>query len=211
MEDWKMQISYSAWYRPLDKIYYADLFDGRLEKYGIHELVPPDCREGERYLDDGRNYVVVYVQNDGSVEFKQHGALNLVGKIFRAVSAEFKTRIVSEHQHEFWGFETQEEWEACIEERSREDEDKFYGDLLKYLRGEAHDIRPGTVGECKAEIAKNLVNDDPTLMTLENKRKLLSNIEAIYSRDHAITVTLNEQDIAAVQMIATDEDDLPFA
>jgi hypothetical protein len=99
-----------------------------------------------------------------------------------------------------------------LQERlAKEDNEKFHAELLKYLRGEPNDIRPGTVGMQWAEKAKILVENDPTLLLPENKDKLLNEARSIYDRDHAVTVTLSPEDIARVKMIATHEDDLPEA
>ena len=83
----------------------------------------------------------------------------------------FDTYIVSEHQPQYWGFETQEEWDAA-EKRSREFEKEFYVQIMKYLRGQPNDIRPGTIGMIKAGIAKKLVEEDPVLLAPKNKDRL---------------------------------------
>ena len=110
-----------------------------------------------------------------------------------AISDEFDVDIVSEYEPQFWGFDTQEEWDARMEEMSRESEDRFHLELLKYLRGEPNDIRPGTVGMINAEIAKKLVENDPALVLPINKDKLRNEIKS------------------RVRMLSTDEDDLPCA
>jgi hypothetical protein len=62
-----------------------------------------------------------------------------------------------------------------------------------------------------AEIAKNLVDKDPELTSPERKRELLDKVDKTWQRDHCITVTLDEKQLAGVQMMATHEDDLPQA
>ena len=71
-------------------------------------------------------------------------------EIFHAIAEAFDTDIVTEHQPEFWGFDTQEEWDAHEKRIHEEYERKFYAELLKHLRGEPSDIRPGTIGMKKA-------------------------------------------------------------
>ena len=66
-------------------------------------------------------------------------------------------------------------------------------------------------GCCKAEIARTLVEKDPSLLLSVNKDKLRNEIRSIYDREHAVTVTLSPQDMALVRMFSTDEDDLPRA
>jgi hypothetical protein len=83
--------------------------------------------------------------------------------------------------------------------------------VCAYIRGEPNDIRPGTIGEIKAKIAKTLVVSDATLVQPENKDRLLAEIEAIYERDHAVIITLGPEDVALAKMLITHEDDLPKA
>ena len=94
---------------------------------------------------------------------------------------------------------------------SQKAEEEFHIELLKYLRGEPNDIRPGTIGMCQAEIARTLVEKDPSLLLSVNKDKLRNEIQSIYGREHAVTVTLSPQDMALVRMLSTHEDDLPRA
>lgn len=98
-----------------------------------------------------------------------------------------------------------------MEKMSKEAEEKFHIELLKYLRGEPNDIGPGTIGMLEAEIAKTLVEKDPSLLLPINKDKLRNELRSIYDREHAVTVTLDEKDLALVRMLSTDEDDLPRA
>jgi len=98
-----------------------------------------------------------------------------------------------------------------MEKMSKEAEEKFHVELLKYLRGEPNDIGPGTIGMLEAEIAKTLVEKDPSLLLPINKDKLRSEVKSIYDREHAVKVTLGPKDLALVRMLSTDEDDLPRA
>jgi len=43
-----------------------------------------------------------------------------------------------------------------------------------------------------------------------NKEKLLSEIDVIYDREHAIRITLTPEQVAAATVSVTHEDDLPF-
>jgi hypothetical protein len=116
----------STRYRPLKKIAASQLFDGRLEEFGIREHVQPgettetitcltngrNYRWTIRYLFDGRNYLSVYIDDDGFVfDFIRWGG-NDPDNILKAVSLIFDTRIASEHEPQYWGFDTQEEWNA---------------------------------------------------------------------------------------------------
>jgi hypothetical protein len=136
----------------------------------------------------------------------------LPAEILGAIAEAFDTDIVSEHEPQFWGFETQEEWDAWMDQISNEDTESFYLEVLKYVRGESHDIGPTTVGMIWAQIAKEIVEKDPTLLLLENKDKLLSEIDRIYYHgEHTVTVTLSPEDIAAADLSVAHEDDVPRA
>src|SRR6516162_142624 len=199
-------------YRLLRKVRSCDLFDGRLEEFGVGEHVKPDeTTKKSRCLTDGRNYVWVDIDDDGFVDCISRYGWNAPGKILNAVADIFDTDIVSEYEPQFWGFDTQEEWDACMEKMSKEAEEKFHVELLKYLRGEPNDIGPGTIGMLEAEIAKTLVEKDPSLLLPINKDKLRSEVKSIYDREHAVKVTLGPKDLALVRMLSTDEDDLPRA
>lgn len=168
-----------------------------------------------RFLTDGRNFIWVHVNDDGFVSaFSRHGD-NAPYKILDAVADAFDTDIVSEYWPQFWGFDTQEEWDAWRMEDSRkadeENKEKFYIEVLKFLRGEPNVMAPGTIWMCKAEIAKTLVDKDPSFLLPGNKDKLRNEIRSIFEREYGLKVTLDPQEIALADMIATHEDDLPRA
>jgi hypothetical protein len=153
----------------------------------------------------------VYIRDDGLIgDVTRYGA-NAPGKILNALATVFHTDIVSEHEPQYWGFDTQEEWDAWMNEISQKHEEEFHVELLKYVHGEPNDIRPGTIGMIQAEIARTLVEKDASLILLANKGKLLDEVRSIYNKKHAVTVTLSPQDIALAQMVSTHEDDLPSA
>ena len=79
------------------------------------------------------------------------------------------------------------------------------------MAGERNGIRPGTIGEGEALIAKKLVAEDPGLVAPERRAELMEMVRTIYDRDHAVRVTLSDKDLALVSMLATHEDDLPQA
>jgi len=200
-------------YRPLEKVRACDLFDGRLEAFGVREEIVLDgTTEGTRCLTDGRNYLWVYINDNGQVGcLTRYASSGAPGKILNAIAEACDTDIVSEYQPQFWGFDTQAEWDAAMEQMSREADENFHAELLKYLRGEPNEIRPGTIGMIQAEIAKRLVENEPELLLPENKEKLRSEIDAVYDREHAVRVTLTPEEIAATAMSVTHEDDLPSA
>jgi hypothetical protein len=51
----------------------------------------------------------------------------------------------------------------------------------------------------------------PSLLLLENKDRLLAEMESIYDRHHRVKITLTPEQIALAKMSVTHEDDLPKA
>ena len=199
-----------------------ELFDGRLEAFGVREEVrpegtadryPPYIKVKEvRYLTDGQNSMEVVIYENGVACINVRNLWCAPEReILHAIAEAFETDIVSEHQPEYWGFDTQEEWDADEKRIHEEHERQFHAKLLKHLRGEPTDIQPGTIGMMKAEIAKSLVEKDPSFMETANRDKLMGEIDAIYDREHKVIVTLSPADIAAAVMLVTHEDDLPRA
>ena len=174
-----------------------ELFDGRLEAFGVREEVrpegtadryPPYMKVKEvRYLTDGRNRMEVVVYENGVPDVTVRNLWCAPEKeIFHAIAEAFDSDIVTEHQPEFWGFDTQEDWDAWMAQRSKEAKDRFHAELVKYLLGEPNDIRPGTVGMIKAEIAKKLAEKDPTVLLPGNKDNFLNELQTIYDREHMV-------------------------
>ena len=190
-----------------------ELFDGRLEAFGVREEVRSREAAGRypsymkvkevRYLSNGGESMKVIVWENG---YASLSVMNLwcapEKEIFHAVAEAFDADIVTEHQPEFWGFATQEEWDAHERRICEEHEQQFYAELLKHVRGEPSDIRPGTIEMIQAEIAKRLVEQDISFQSPENKQKLLSEINEIYDRDHAVKVTLTPEQVVEAHVVA---------
>lgn len=196
-------------YVPIPDILFAQLFDGRLDKYGVREGLTANSEEKTRYLVGCDGFLQVHREPDGTCSFTRRGCVPWA--IFDALVEEFKIELVSEYDYRYWGFATEEEWDNWHKQRAREAEDAFYDDLLKYVRGEPNDLSPGTIGINKAKIAKTLVETDPSLAAPEKRDALLDAVEAIYDQDHAIKVRLTERDLAIVDMMVARTDDLPKA
>lgn len=71
-------------------------------------------------------------------------------------------------------------------ELCKKQEEAFYAnDVLKFVRGEPSGIKPGTVDEGRAKIAKDLLAKNPSLALPENLQELIAAVEAI-EREHAV-------------------------
>lgn len=191
------------------KVSADELFGRRLERFGVRERVTSATTKQSRCLTDGRNCLWVYLTDDGFVGSISRYGVNAPSKILGAIINAFETEVFSEHEPQYWGFETAEEWDAAMKAMWDEQRSGFYADICAYIQGKPHDIKIGTIGEIQAKIAKSLVEQDAALLKPENKDTLLAEIEVIYERDHAVIVTLTPEDIAFVKMLATHEDDLP--
>jgi hypothetical protein len=131
--------------------------------------------------------------------FTRYG-MNAPRRILEIISNEFNAQIVSEHQPEYWGFESHAEWDAAWEQMSREAEKEFYEQVERFIRGEPHNIVPGTVGMKKAEVARDLVAQRPELLAAENRKQLIETVNEAYDRDHAVTVILTDEQVAFARM-----------
>ena len=132
-------------------------------------------------------------------------------RILQAICDEFDVDIVSEYEPQFLGFKTQEEWDAWERAMATKADEDFYNEVVKFVRGEAHDIKPGTNGMVLAEIAKRLIAESPDLLAEDKRPDLIKAVNLVYERDHAVVVTLTDEDLAVAGMAATHEDDLPQA
>jgi hypothetical protein len=198
-------------FRPLGPIRMADLFDGRLENVGVHQHHCEETTSNKKCLTDGRNFLWVYCNEEGLASTFTRYGLNAPRRILGAIADEFDVDIVSEYEPEFWGYETTEEWDAAWEAMAEKDKQDFYNEVVKFVRGESHDIRPGTIGMIQAEIAKQLIAECPELLAEHKRPDLIKAVNMIYDRDHEVIVKLSDKDLAFVRMAATHEDDLPQA
>lgn len=189
-----------------------ELFDGRLEEFGIAEDKRDESIPHRRLLTDGRNWLLVVGPVDDSdspgVEFETRW-LNNPSRIIDAIEKAFDAHIFTEYEPQYWGFETDEEWDAWNEKLANEARDRFYDEVIKYVSGQAHRYNPGTIGETEMKIAKALVQQRPELALPDHKAELMDAINAIYDRDHAVKITVDEKDLAFVKMLAAHERDLP--
>ena len=128
-----------------------------------------------------------------------------------AIAKTFDTYIFSEHEPQYWGFDTQEEWDLALKKIAEEGEAKFHAEIIKYVTGGPNDLKPGTIGMIQAKIAKDLVTENPGLVSPDKKDELMEAIEKVYKADHAVVIHLDDRDIAAARMAMTHEDDLPQA
>lgn len=166
----------STYFEALKKILASELFDGRLGKFGVYEHIHAHTSETHRCLSDGRSYLCVSIMDDGFVGCISCYGGNAPGKILGSITEAFDADIVSEYEPQYWGYATQEEWDAASNELNEWCKDEAYKNYMKYLRGEENDLEPGTVGMRRARIAEQLVAKNPDLLLPQNKDRLLKEI-----------------------------------
>ena len=198
-------------YVTMKEIPFDDLFDGRLEKFGVREHIKDDeASDTRRCLTDGNNYLWTYASEDRTLacltRFFPNGAPE---KILGAIAEAFDTDIFSEYEPQYWGFDSQEEWDLAWEKIAEEQDAEFHAEIIKHVAGKPNNLKPGTIGMIRADIAKNLVAENPGLVSPDKKAKLMEEIEQVYQAEHAVMIKLDERDIAAARMAVTHEDDLP--
>ncbi|MBR1156811.1 hypothetical protein [Bradyrhizobium sp. JYMT SZCCT0428] len=143
-------------YRPIPAIRFAKLFDGRLDKYGVKEKEAraPDDTRRVRYLTGSDGVLEAYERGDGTSSFSRGSFRPVPWTVIDALTEEFEVKLVSEHDHRYSGFQSKKEWDDWQDQLVKEREDRFYENILRFLRGEPHDNSPGTIGMMQAEIAK---------------------------------------------------------
>ena len=72
-------------YRTMEKISFADLFDGRLERFEIREHINAGSTSNiYRCLTDGRNYLWAYADDNGNLAGMSRYGANAPGRILQA-------------------------------------------------------------------------------------------------------------------------------
>jgi hypothetical protein len=179
-------------YRPLTPIRVADLLDGRLEKVGVWQHHPErKLAAHEKCLTDGSNYLFVYSNEKGLVScFSRYMPNGDPRYILATICDEFDVDIVSEHEPQYWGFETEEEWNAALAKMGEDAERDFFNEVVKFVRGEDHNISPGTVGMAQAEIIKRLIAENPHLAAEVRLPDLINAVRTMY---YQTVVPLDEE------------------
>lgn len=171
----------STHYRPLSPIRFTAIFGGSLERLGITETTGEDTSPSRRRLTDGINFLWVQEGPTGFTgHFTRYFPNGVPDQILAAVSEVFDTTIVSEHQPEYWGFDSQEKWDDYMQKQWEKEAAEFYVEMIKHVRDEPNDLRDGSNGMYWAEIGKSLIADEPSLASPHKERELL---DAIWERE----------------------------
>jgi hypothetical protein len=164
-------------YYPLAPIRMADLF-GRVKNLGVHEELCEGTSPDKKCLTDGQNFVWISCSGRELVSsFTSYGR-NDPEHILQVISEEFGVRIVRED--EYWNeYERTEERRAAWDAMAEKADQEFSQEMVKFVRGEDHDIKPGSIWMTKAEIAKRLTANSPDLLADAKRPDLLKAIEML--------------------------------
>ena len=106
----------STHYRALKTIRMSDVFDGRLARFNVREHQGDDTSPTHRCLTDGVNYLWVSCGEDGSMGcLTRHAPGGNPLPILECIAEAFSVDIASEYEPEFWGFDSQQEWEEYLD------------------------------------------------------------------------------------------------
>src|SRR5829696_8724079 len=114
--------------------------------------------------------------------------------ILASVVTAFDVEVVSEHEPEYWGFETQEEWDAWQHEVGRESWHVFYKELLAVIRGEPNTFSAGTLGAIYARLAQKLAKQEPALLRAENETAFMEKLGEMYLDEKALGFPADKQE-----------------
>lgn len=203
----------STAYKPLMNIRFENIFYARLHKYEVREQIRTNTSDSSRYLAGPDGVLAVFLDQNGvSSTFVRPSFGPMPWSIFDALNREYGTEFFSEHDHRFWGFDTAEEWDKFQNQIAKGNNDDFYVEIIRYARGEPNGLIPGTIGFKKAEIAKTLVEGDPSFAEPEAREALLEALNAIYQRTiETAAVEVTTEDRAKVELLMARTDDLPQA
>jgi hypothetical protein len=162
-------------YKLQKEITLKELFDGRLEPHGIQEFeVEGKSSDQFGVLTDGTNRLAVYA--DDVVKIIKRCGTNNENRILNAIADEFETDIYSEYSGKFWGYETDEEWEAAEFRKEEYSLKKYYGRMMAILGLWKDSPRKAKITIEDAAIANDLITQTPRLASPDCMHELMEEI-----------------------------------
>jgi hypothetical protein len=113
-------------YRSTPAIPFAQLFDGRLEKYGVYETIRSDSTEQIRYLVGRDGVLEAYREENGNSSFARPCFAPIPSAVLDALVEEFEVELVCEHDPRYWGFATEKEWHDWQDQLANEADNHLY-------------------------------------------------------------------------------------
>ena len=169
-------------YHPLSPIRMADLFSGRLKKYGVHDK---SIEDSKRLADSYTILRVFSEDNDKVALFTSYEEENEIHpyRIIAAIADEFDTDIVSELDPRYWGYESFRQWNAEFCAAAAKKMEEFHKNVLNYIEGNPCNLEC-IGGRKRAKIATKLIKRYPELAAKDKCADLVNVIEAIEKRDY---------------------------
>jgi hypothetical protein len=192
-------------YRPLSPISFCQLFDRELEDTGVRQHFNEKTTSKDKCLTDGQNFVWVWSDDEEMASFTVYGS-NRPQCILQAIADKFGVSIVSEHEPQYWGFDTHEEWDAELEKESEEYNKEFYNDIVNFISGKPNSLEHGTVGMEMAKVAKRVTAERPELLSDKNQDELLRMVKTLYYQGSAVEeahpLVIELEEIVRSQLLA---------
>ena len=171
-----------------------EIFDGRLERFGIHETFVAETTPEWRCLTDGNS--VLWVEGDYEIYFMLgFGMFNGTEKILTAIEEAFDVEIFSEHQPQYWGKEGEEECRCDRREVAKEVQTKLNVLIMGYIRGESPNIELYSSFMPVVNIAKDLIMENPGLASPDREVELLEKTNQICIEKYNATHGVIEQEL----------------
>src|ERR1051326_316464 len=93
----------------------SEIRGNNLRSWGVWEHSKRDNDQSDSaWLTDGTNFVQVHQSSAGTLLLTRYFPNGDPSLILRVISEVFETKIYSEYQPQFWGFSSQEEWDAVM-------------------------------------------------------------------------------------------------
>jgi hypothetical protein len=182
-------------YYPLSPIYIAAFTDRRMKKVQV-DKPPKNFNSNCFRLTDGLNFVWVHFNADEGRVTQFTCPDDDPDDILTEIAETLDAKIVSKCKSQYWGFETEEEWETFQKAREKKRQDELYDNMVKFIRGESNTLTPNTIETAQAEIAKRLVAKSPSLLHAYRQLDLMKAVETIHGWE--------------AQLRAIEQDEIPF-
>jgi hypothetical protein len=162
---------------------FDDIFDGRLERFGVHDISVEGATSEFHCLTDGNN--VLWVEVDDEIYFLLgFGMFNAAENILTAIGEVFDVEIFSEHQHQYWRNETEAECRCGRRKIAEEVQTRLNILIMRYVREGFRFSEPCSSFEPLVNIAKDLIIENPDLASPDLEEELLEKTNKIYSEKY---------------------------
>ncbi len=169
-------------FRLVKEVSFKEVFDGRLEPFGIREeYIIGSTSRNSRALTDGRDHLWVYGKE--TVQILTRYGRNCPNYILEVIAKIFNTNLWSEHDPQFWGFETQKEMDAHEMAAVAHTRKLRYEKLLTIAKDRNADPTERESTIAQAAIAKELMEESPHLADPGRMDEFLMEVDNRYKKE----------------------------